>query len=256
MLEKPNLKIRQEGNRYLAENSVLFNRLVELVESNRFGFCRRLRGKDMASMRSWIENILPLLKDRRYTLATKCHWIIAGLEDFPKCPVCGKDLSIDAGAENCANVSPFRGYRTYCSRLCMVRDPETYRKGKKTRLERHGDENWTNREKAAETSNERYGDAHFSNPEKRMRTNVARHGTPFWTNPEKASRTKRSFSPSRNAEISEKRRRTCIAKTGFESPSQDPKNKTRTPEKIRKTCTERYGVAWPTMRPEIQEKTK
>lgn len=86
MLEKPNLKIRLEGNRYLAENSVLFNRLVELVESNRFGFCRRLRGKDMAGMRSWIENILPLLKDGRYTLATKCHWIIAGLEDFPKCP--------------------------------------------------------------------------------------------------------------------------------------------------------------------------
>lgn len=166
MQKRLNFRIPPEENQYFKTEPEMFRKLVDLIENNRYGFYRHLHGKDMKYMLNWLDGQLPLLGNEKYTVATKCHWLVHGLTCFPKCAVCGRELSIEAGFRGGSNVSPFSEYGRYCSKTCMVRDPETYVKSRRTRLERHGSETWSNREKARQTLAERrQKSVHESKPE-------------------------------------------------------------------------------------------
>ena len=49
-----------------------------------------------------------LLDGRKFS--EKCYWLMNGIEEFPKCPVCGKDM------KNYINI--YKGYHSTCSRKC------------------------------------------------------------------------------------------------------------------------------------------
>ena len=51
-----------------------------------------------------------------------------------------------------------------------------YKKAKQTKLERYGDENYTNKEKAKQTKLERYGDENYTNKEKAKQTCLKKYG--------------------------------------------------------------------------------
>jgi hypothetical protein len=62
-------------------------------------------------------------------------------------------------------------------------------KTKKTKLERHGDENYTNTEKGKKTKLERYGDENYRDPSKRKKTCLEKYGDENYNNREKFKTT-------------------------------------------------------------------
>jgi hypothetical protein len=131
----------------------------------------------------------------------------------PTC-YCGKKLKF---------LSTKIGYRDFCSIKCMSKSTDCSIKKKTTKLNRHGDENYNNREKFKETNKERFG-------------------VDF---------------PQQNREISQKRENTCVERFGGNSPacSLDVQNKMRGTRRVRHgdenynnrklaatTCVEKYGV--------------
>ena len=53
----------------------------------------------------YIENRYEKLTDRKFP--EKCYWLLNGLNDFPKCPVCGNDIK--------GFINSVKGYSPCCS---------------------------------------------------------------------------------------------------------------------------------------------
>lgn len=114
--------------------------------------------KDVSTYRSknlldWINSKTPLLNDNEfnYSLSTKIHWILKGMQSFPICPLCGKIFGIKQ------NVSIKRGYHKFCSIQCINKSEETRNKIKQTNEICYGDPNYNNRELSKKTTHEHYG---------------------------------------------------------------------------------------------------
>ena len=79
------------------------------------------------------------------------YWLDNGLTDYPKCPVCGKDITVFAS----------RHYPNHCCCRCTQLDKVVRDKNKKTCLERYGVDNGGKskelREKQKQTMLSRYG---------------------------------------------------------------------------------------------------
>lgn len=120
-----------------------------------------------------------------------------------KCPVCGKYTRF---------INYTVGYAEHCSSRCSNSDPDKLKtqhgtmmkrygvtspsqlqdysmKVKQTKLERYGDENYSNRDKARETKLELYGDEHYTNIEKMKMTKLKRYGDEYYTNRDKSKQT-------------------------------------------------------------------
>ena len=112
-----------ENNIYFQNNNEYFLELENLLIENPKGYQQKLSssfckkyGKSFSYLNFWINQQLPKLKDEKFTIATKCYWILHGFEDFPKCKLCGKQLE---------NVLSFNiGYPKYCSVKYMNNDIE------------------------------------------------------------------------------------------------------------------------------------
>ena len=143
--------------------------------------------------------------ERIYLFVHKCE---------PSYCRCGKKLKLR---------SFVRGYGEFCSIKCMANSTECIMKRKETKLKRHGDEHYNNREKFKDTNKERFG-VEF---------------------------------PQQNREINQKRENTCVERFGGNSPacSLEVQDKIRVTkyirhgdenyvniEKHKRTCLERYGV--------------
>lgn len=87
------------------------------------------------------------------------RWLIEGLEDFPTCDRDGCNNKITKNVR-----SVFDGYYSgknkthrHCSQKCSALDEVTFSHACETKLERHGDPFWSNREKYVDTCLKRYG---------------------------------------------------------------------------------------------------
>lgn len=139
-------------------------------------------------------------------------------------------------------------------------------KTRKTKLEKHGNENWQNgkqisetkRRRAAEnpsyyqdalkkskqTKFEKYGDENFSNPEQTKQTKFERYGDPAYTNREQSAQTCMERygvdNGAKTEQAKQKAKNTCIDRYGVESYSQTELFL----EQSQHTCMERYGVPY------------
>ena len=165
------------------------------------------------------------------------------------------------------SIGEYGGYSPYCSISCGTKaqlqrqghanfnNPEKARatriarygsyhkddfaeKLKATKLSRHGDANWVNKEKAAETNMKRHGVKHWVNRDKMLRTKKDRYGDANFNNAEKISETKKAFTQEKIDLINEKRSATNLDLYGCEHPLQN----SDVLKKAQGTCLERYGV--------------
>ena len=167
---------------------------------------------------AWIDECTPKLKDTKFTLSTKIHWIFMGITDFPRCA--NKSCNHKFGHES--NVSWRKGYTRYCSLKCGVNDsrekcsntlhkhakddPSFFynieQKRKATKARRYNDPNWNNRKSAHKTCMERLGSkCPIGNKDvlaKSLRTREQKYGKGNLTNHKKT-------------------RETCLAKYGYDN---------------------------------------
>lgn len=85
----------------------------------------------------WIREKTPLLSDPKYTWATKAYWILNGLTDFPRCPICGSSEHMHKNVDH-----PTRGYFRACTVDCAAANPERQQKIKKTTFDHFGSSNF------------------------------------------------------------------------------------------------------------------
>lgn len=241
-------------NKYEEKNKAYFDEIIDIVNSNPVQYSNIIRGKKY--LIEWINSVLPLLNDKKYELRTKVYWIINNIENFPKCKnynICHNDFSN-------RNIRGLKiGYGTFCSSKCtnsdkdhnekiintrkqhMIENPNFLeniaKKIRATKLERYGDETYTNRKKASETCNERYGKNWFVQTdifkEKSAQTCFKHYGVD------------QSF---KSKICREKSKKTCLERYG------DPNYRNR--EQIIKTFIERYGVDNPAKSEKIKEKAR
>lgn len=191
------------------------------------------------------------------------------LTDRPKCAVCKEKYVRFISNEN--------RYAEWCSIRCSCKDKRTIAKGKKTRLERYGDENYVNSDKTTKTKIEKYGNDYFqqwvnttqdtklkrygnknfvnvekcketklkkhgsknyNNIEKCLMTKEERYGDKFYNNNKQISQTKANWTEEKRQEINEKRENTNINKYGVKYLTQLDS----VYERIRHTNLEKYGV--------------
>lgn len=113
------------------------------------------------------------------------------ISEPPKC-YCGNDLEF---LSKLKNITPYGGWRTYCSKKCVYNSPEVKEKRKKTTLEKYGVESFSHIQerihrtdeqkksaniKRQQTHMKKYGVDHYSKTteylEKRKNTNLERYG--------------------------------------------------------------------------------
>lgn len=106
-----------QSNIYFKSNEEMFMRLVDYVFSHKSSFAKYMP-KSCFDLYEWINKVTPKLKDKKYKLNTKVHWILMGLTDFPKCanPDCTNKVGEDY------NVVWSRGYVLYCCLKCGIQD--------------------------------------------------------------------------------------------------------------------------------------
>lgn len=222
----------------------MFMKLVDYVFSHQSSFARYMP-KSCFDLYEWINEVTPKLKDKKYKLNTKVHWILMGLTDFPKCA----NLNCTNKVGEDYNVVWSRGYVPYCCLKCGIQDSrdkcndtlhkhaeenpdffyEIEQKKKMTRLVNHHDPNWNNREQAVSTCIERYGCEHpLGNKDvlaKSLRTREKKYGKGNLTNYKKTAQTCLRLYGHRsvwgNPEIHKK----CIDKTIELYGSPNPGNK-------------------------------
>ena len=172
------------------------------------------------------------------------------------CPICGKPIKLN-----------IRILKKFCSSKCSVAffKSDLYKKEsskivknkimtkygsidnyilqiKKTKFEKHGNENYVNIEKVKETKLKKYGSPTFNNIEKIRKTKFEKYGDSKYNNLEKYKKTCKDLygveNPNQCDLIKEKIRNTNLEKYGVDNASKSPE----IIEKIIKTNNERYGA--------------
>ena len=230
----------------------------------------------------WINNSLPQLSSNFYKISTKCFWILNGLTDFPECAfngckekfinynvsinsaypkfchshckndpstiekrkaTCRKNFGVDFPLQSNEIKNKMRQTNLhnlgYASPLSC---PKCRELGKQTRLNKYGDENWHNSEKAVKTFKQHINDdPNFLTNirEKTKHTNIKNGHDPNWTNREKSVQTRLNNHNGQyvTEEIIEKRKQTQN-KHRKGNPNYDAEIKAKTEN----TNIENYGV--------------
>ena len=206
-------------NIYQQQNPKYFQDLNDLIQCKPRGFKQMLEAKGRKRdvdvvpkykyLFDWINEILPECA-KHISIKEKCYWILHGIDDFPKCKVCGKQLN------QSSFLNVIRGYRLYCSHVCatqsdsfskhiseaqkkcIINDPLHYvkkaEKSKATRMQRYG--TYTSNEAKAKSKatiekhiaeNQNY----FKDIEqKRKQTKIKNGHDPNWHNEEQMVKTR------------------------------------------------------------------
>ncbi len=191
-----------------------------------------------------------------------------------KCVICNKEFEIYKKRE-----------KTTCSNECLLKlnaSPETCEKRmislkksmmekygvshssylpdfaktvKQTKLERYGDENYTNVNKMRQTKSEKYGDEWFNNIKKGKQTKLERYGDENYNNREKFRTTNMELYgvkyPIQSSFFKDKQKNTFLEKFGGIG-LQSPELK----EKIYTTNLLKYGYKVPTQNKDVIENAK
>lgn len=192
-----------EENVYFKDNPVLFNRLKVLVETSKHGYFKKIN-KDNELL-TWVNSQVAALADVKYKICTKCNWILHGITDFPQCSHCGKsmdqnvhiDFTYPKFCKNCSRTYDVARRNKCASTKAMktVNDPNYITtiaaKTKQTKLERYGDANYCNIDKAKQTryvkNDGRYHAADFATKVKK--TKLHNFGNENFNNHEKCKQT-------------------------------------------------------------------
>ena len=157
-----------------------------------------------------------------------------GIDDVPKCVVCGKPVKFHGHAY---------GFSKYCCSKCARESKESIEKYKATNIKRYGEDySKVISKKVNETKLKRYGKSGYNNPEKNKETCLDRYGVD---------------NPMKNKIIQEKAKQTCLDRYGVETylKSDDYLNKKQYYiEKAKQTCLDRYGVINPMQLDEYKKK--
>ena len=138
-------------------------------------------------------------------------------------------------------------------------------KSRQTKLERYGDEFYTNRNKCRQTKLERYGDEFYTNRDKCRQTKLERYGNEFYNNIELCKQTKLERYNDENYNNRDKCKQTKLEHYNDERYNNRDKYKQTKLErygdegynnrdKSKQTCLEKYGVENPNQSPIIMEK--
>ena len=148
--EKQNLEIEIQQNifknKYFKENPIYFNELKNLCLFNPLGYSSLLR-HSKKYLKEWVEESTPMLNDPFYKMRTKIYWVLTGLDDFPKCKTCGKQIIHKNAKLLNQSLLDFCSFR--CQTLYFLDDIN------KKKIEKYGDI-W-NYKKCVKTTEERYG---------------------------------------------------------------------------------------------------
>jgi len=175
-------------------NLCIENKHGNIFETIKGKFSKKY-GKSFNHLYKWIIENTPKLNDKQFTFSTKVGWILSGRTEFPVCKTCGKELKKNCNLfgeyrrlhcfnTNCAENDPevrrkientclekygmripncfgSKDYEESCLRKYGTTNQNKLKwcrdKIKQTKLERYGNENYTNREKSRQTCLERYG---------------------------------------------------------------------------------------------------
>jgi hypothetical protein len=138
----------------------------------------------------------------------------------------GSNILIKIECDNCGDIKILKFNKYYKSTNKLKEEyfckKCNFIKIKKTKLERYGDENYTNRDKAKETCLEKYGDENYTNRDKAKETCLEKFGVD---------------NISKLGEVKEKKKEKFIKKYGVENPFQSQEVK----KKIKETCLQKYN---------------
>jgi predicted nucleic acid-binding Zn ribbon protein len=160
--------------------------------------------------------------------------IYYGIENKPKCPVCGKSIKF-IGIPSCM-------FKKFCSNKCAQISIETRNKSKETCLKRYGVINGGGSKRALDkikkTCQEKYG--------------------VDWVGqiPSQKQHVKETFdkkyggNPNKTIKVRNKLKETCLKRYGVINGG----GSKQALDKIKKTCQEKYGVDWVFSSKEIQNK--
>lgn len=217
------------------QNNILKQELLQLCIDYKINATRMLMTQRYSHLLQYvIDNTPSIISDAKFPLKMKIFWILNDLKDFPKCKICGKELTY-------THYSILNGCKQTCSYACQRK--LATQNSKITCLKRYGVTNGggisTSLEKIRKTCLERYG-----------ATNVY------------ASEYGKNIS-----------RKTCLKKYGKEhyQSTQEFKNKIKQINKehfgvefplqnkdiLRKaenTCLKKYGVKWAVQSNEVSKK--
>ena len=82
----------------------------------------------------------------------RVYWLVFDMKAKPVCPICGKPIPFLGRRSLNKN-----GYNDHCCHRCGCKDPHHQQSIKQTKLDKYGDCNWNNADKATETCKLRYG---------------------------------------------------------------------------------------------------
>ena len=194
----------------------------------------------------WILESTGFLNDPFWELATKCYCILNGLtsiDQFPKCLTDGKFIK-----QNIYSITV--GFKKhYCSAKCRANNPEF-------------------KKRMAEQRCKKYGNI-FGPVEKIKKTKLERYGDENYHNSEKASYTRKNFSAERKDEIEQKKRQTWNKKYGVDNPMKNADVQKRQQEtcfanhgrfygfdydKIKVINNQKLNCDWPLQSKSVREK--
>jgi len=162
------------------------------TDGKRKGFIRR--NFDEIEFKQICENTPFIKNTSRKSIRERVFCILNDITCIPKCVMCNSSVPFSKGGK----------YTKNCSQSCADKNSDKVNNMKKTKLEKYGNEHYTNPEKAIQTCLEKYGVTHTSKlkdyREKCKRTCLERYGHENYNNREKAIET-------------------CISKYGVENPA-------------------------------------
>lgn len=186
---------KHKDNVYYKQNPEMFMQLASIVEDNRDTYVHKLKMKMFGSLKTWIRSQLNFLDNKHfciddYPMKEMVYLILNGMQDFPKCAICGKPLDnsdkfvsavkgfLLCCSRDCSSIrrqnsfkmtslviygvshplKSERGYTHYCDALeehhgvrNVFQMEKTKSRIKATKKERHGSENYVNVEKSRQT---------------------------------------------------------------------------------------------------------
>lgn len=106
----------------------VYEELKALYNSNKKGWIRVLKSPDKVYLLTELNNEI----QDNISLKEKMYWLVNGIRNRPKCPICGAEI-----VEFCR----YKGYNKYCSSKCAQLSPEVREKAKLTCIKVYGVDN-------------------------------------------------------------------------------------------------------------------
>lgn len=163
---------------------------------------------DLKYLYDWINEQTPLLNNAKYSIATKCYWIIHNITKFPKCTTCNNNIT-----RNVINVKI--GYSKnnvlYCSHLCSMTNKNTKNKREETNIKLFGNKcNMATdefKQQSKCTKLKKYGDENYNNSKQMKITRIKNNNGVYFS-----------------SEQLEKSQQTCLKHFGVRFPAQNYKS--------------------------------